>query len=102
MVRLDIIKDDKRYRNFIFLEKPMLFRELYKGMELPLVQVHDIEWEPGMKGFVGFCGAFSWKDGVMTPKDHDTYNEDMLVYGCHEFETEDGVKGLDVLTNHDW
>ncbi len=102
MLKLDVVRKNERYKDFTYLEKPIPFQELYKNKELPLVQVHDIEWEQGMKGFAGFCGSFSWKDGVITPEDHDTYNENMLVYGYHEFETQDEERGLDILTDHDW
>jgi len=100
-VQLNFVKKNERYKDFIFFDNPIPFSELYKNVNLPLVQVHDIEYEKHI-GLAGFCGSFSWADNNITSLDGDTYCPEMLVYGYKEFAGKDGEKGLDILTDHNW
>lgn len=48
---------------------------------------------------MGFFGAFSWDGEKITPLDHDTYSEEMLVIGYDFFTNPDaGVNnGLEII-----
>lgn len=95
------IRKLERYQNFTLLDKPVAFKDMYKGRDIKCVQLHCIQ-EAG-DDIVGFCGAFQWKDGKVISLDGDTYSPDTLVYGINWWKNkETGREGLDILVGDDW
>ena len=96
MVDIELAK--KKYVQFKFLDSPMVFNELFKNVDYPLVQIIDINTYKinNEYNLIGFSGAFSWKNNVITPLDNDSYYPDMEVYGYCEFE-HNSQKCLDLL-----
>jgi len=95
------IKEIKRYSMFTFLPDPVPFNELFADRDIPLVQVHSAEEAGG--SIVGFCGVFGWKDNVLTPLDHDSYNPKMPVIGYSHFKPEGmDTECLDIIVGDDW
>lgn len=105
---IDILKNSDRYKKFIFLDKPVCFKDMFKDRNFDTVQLHStqiIDIGNGMKNIVGFCGVFKWADGKITPLDGDTYYDDFNVLGFEEFNYEKNgmkLKGIDVLVGNDW
>ena len=88
-----------RYRDFQLLKDPVPFDILMKGRDIALVQVHDMT--PAGDDIVGFAGAFSWQQDLLTPLDGDCYNKGMSVCGYRWFRC-DGKTCLDILVDGDW
>lgn len=94
-----LIQTNPRYKNFTLLECPVRFKDMQADNDIPLVQLHDIS-ECGPNDIVGFCGVCSWLNNKLESLDHDSYSDEMLVYGYSWFEN-DGHKCLDILVL-DW
>jgi hypothetical protein len=90
------LKNSEQYKDFTFLTLPVPFKELMLNENFDIVQTHCIQ-PVGSNDIIGFCGAFSWKDNVLTSLDSDTYSEDSLVYGYMRFTTECDETALDIL-----
>ena len=105
---LAIAKNSKRYKNFIFFDKPedkpVPFSTLMRDEDIDYVQVHLLQAyeNNGYTNIIGFSGVFEWKNNILKPLDGDTYNSECLVYGCQWFKTKDNKRGLDILVNEDW
>ena len=93
------MKDD-RYKNFIYLDEPEEFCELFENQDYDVVQIHDMTPITGLGQIIGFAGQFEWQDNEITPLDGDSYTKHMTVIGYKEFES-DGQKCLDVISD-DW
>lgn len=100
----DILKKSDRYSDFILLDKPVVFCEFFKDKNFSVVQLHTISlYEAnGVKDIVGFCGIVSWKDNKLVSLDHDSYYDDMKVYGYETFPRDGEDDGLDILVGNDW
>lgn len=75
-----IIENNKRYKDFILLETPIRFKDLWANRTIQIVQLHCI----GLcedANIPGFCGAFSWQNNILTPLDGDCYSDETLVHG---------------------
>lgn len=96
MIDYTLLKD--KYKMFKFLDKPVLFYELFKDKDYPRVQVNDATYYEvdGKKVITGFCGVFEWRDGEIFPLDYDSYTANMPVIAYMEFEHE-GKTCLDIL-----
>ena len=92
---LSMAKRSDRYRNFTFLDNPVLFDQLFKGKNYSIVQIHDMT-PVGESDIVGFSGDCRWKNGTLTSLDGDSYTEKMPVWAYSEFETNE-TKCLDIL-----
>ena len=94
------IKNNERYKDFIILDEPVKFYELFDGEKygcIPCIQLHSIELcNDG--DIVGFCGVFKWENGWVIPLDGDHYYDDILVYGYSWFKCDDELM-LDILVN---
>ena len=99
----EIVKNDERYKDFVVLDTPVLFREMFADQNIPRVQLHSIQMyeTPKTKGIVGFCGVFRWEKNTIIPLDGDSYSEDTMVYG-YEWFTHEGDKCLDILVGNEW
>ena len=96
------IKSLKRYENFTLLETPVPFNEMYKNIDIPIVQVHSLA-PAGENDIVGFCGAFKWTNNTIDSIDGDTYNEEMMVHGYKWFSSSElETNCLDILVENDW
>lgn len=98
----ELILSKDRYNDFIILDNPVLFKDLFKDKDYDVVQVHDttlFSYENGEKDIVGFSGVFEWKNNTIKSLDYDTYSEDMEILGYCEFLNEETNvnKGLDIL-----
>lgn len=103
-----ILKSSDRYADFIILDKPVPFNELYNGQDIEMVQLHSIQTyeidKNGTKDIVGFCGQCAWKNNEIISLDHDSYSASMTVYGYSWWENKDEniEHGLDILVGDDW
>ena len=99
----EILKSSGRYKDFVLLDKPVRFDEFFAGKDADVVQLHSIQLCGG-DDIVGFCGACSWKDGVLEPLDHDSYSEKMPIFGYSWWSNKkEGIeKGLDILVGDEW
>lgn len=81
--------------------KDVEFTELFAGKPYDCVQLHSAQIISyrDQKDVAGFFGAFSWDGEKITPLDHDTYSEEMLVIGYDLFTNPDaGVNnGLEII-----
>lgn len=99
----DILKTSDRYKNFIFLDKPVCFKDMFKDKNFDTVQLHStqiIDVGDGMKDIVGFCGVFKWYNNKITSLDGDNYSDSFNVLGFEEFHYEENgmqLKGIDIL-----
>lgn len=100
----ELLKNNERYRDFHIFKNPAKFNEKFAGKDADVVQLHSIQTYGDNKDICGFCGQCSWKNGVLTPLDGDTYSENMTVYGYKWWNDEkEGIKwGLDILVGTDW
>lgn len=96
----EIVKNNNRYENFVIVDKPKPFNEMFAGQDISCVQTHSTQ-VVGEGDIVGFCGAFEWKDNKIISLDGDSYSENMTVLGYEWFESE-GKKCLDILVGNDW
>lgn len=98
---IEIIKQDNRYSDFIFLSKEVLFKDLFKNQNIDTVQIHDTTvFEHDNKQYiVGFAGVFSWKDNTIHSSDGDTYTENTRIIGYDWFKT-DTEECLDILATY--
>ena len=69
----DVLKASDRYKKFTLPDKPACFKDMFKGRDFDVVQLHstqiiDID---GKKDIVGFCGIFRWTDGKIYSLDGD-------------------------------
>jgi len=98
-MRLPLSND--RYKDFVYLDKPQEFCELFKNQNFDLVQVHDITSVGD--DIVGFAGQFKWQNNELIPLDHDSYTSHMSVWGYEKFvlDNDNELKGLDILSD-DW
>lgn len=92
----EILKNNERYNDFTLFETPVRFKDMQANIDIKEVQLHSVEL-CGENDIVGFCGAFSWVNNILTPLDGDSYSENTLVYGYSWFEDADGNKCLDIL-----
>lgn len=98
----DVLKASDRYKKFTLPDKPACFKDMFKGRDFDVVQLHstqiiDID---GKKDIVGFCGAFEWHNNKITSLDGDAYNDSFNVLGFEEFDYEENgmqLKGIDIL-----
>jgi len=101
-----IIKKSNRYSNFILLDSPIPFDELFKDKNFELVQLHSTQiiGKGDIKDIVGFCGVFYWQNNEIIPLDGDSYNKSMMVLGYEMFKNEEEniSTGLDILVGNDW
>ena len=96
----NLLKNNERYKGFTILDEPVKFNKFFVDKNIDTVLLHSIEiCDDG--DILGFCGACKWKNNTLTPIDHDTYYEDMLVYGYEWWENkEEGINvGLDILVD---
>jgi hypothetical protein len=97
----EILAKSERYSHFILLDEPKKFTELFAGKPYDCVQLHSAQIIlcHDQKDVMGFFGAFSWDGEKITPLDHDTYSEEMLVIGYDFFINPDaGVNnGLEII-----
>lgn len=101
----EIIKNSNKYSDFILLNKPASFKELFNDEKFDCVQLHStqiVSYDNDTKDIIGFCGAFSWIDNVVKSLDGDSYNDNFIVVGYKKFESQDGDKCIDVLVGDDW
>ena len=91
----EIVKNNDRYENFVIVDEPKPFKEMFKDQDISCVQTHSTT-VVDENTLVGFSGAFEWKDNKIISLDGDSYSENMIVLGYEWFENE-GKKGLDVL-----
>jgi hypothetical protein len=98
MIDFELIKNDDKYKHFTFLDKPVLFNELFKDKDYERVQINDANYYEldDEKKLFGFCGVFEWKNNELAPLDYDSYTEEMPVIAYKEFYS-DGEKCLDIL-----
>lgn len=92
------IKNNERYKDFVYLSTPKAFNELFTGYNYSLVQLHDIsnygtEDQPII---AGFSGVFSWIENGLISLDGDSYDEHMIVVGYKEFMCDNTI-ALDIL-----
>lgn len=97
-----VIKTNKRYTDFTILDEPKSFDEMFVGQDIPCVQLHSTELLSDLSDIIGFCGTFSWENGVLTSLDGDSYTKNMSVLGYNWFTNESGKKCLDILVGDDW
>ena len=99
----EIAKSNKRYKNFILLDKPAIFCEMFANQNIPYVQLHSTQVYGGEDEWdiVGFCGCFKWENNKITSLDGDSYAEDTTVYGYSWFTNKDD-KYLDIFVGEDW
>ena len=96
-ILIDLLKKSERNREFTFLEgDPVLFRDLFKDKDIPVVQVHDTSLIEEIGEILGFVGQFKWEDSRISSLDGDSYSENMKVIGYKWFEYE-GMQCLDIL-----
>lgn len=97
----EILTKSERYSHFTLLDEPKKFTELFAGKPYDCVQLHSAQIISyrDQKDVAGFFGAFSWDGEKITPLDHDTYSEEMLVIGYDLFTNPDaGVNnGLEII-----
>lgn len=102
----EIIRNSDRYKDFIILDKPMVFKDLFINKNIDVVQLHSTQTYdiPGGKDIVGFCGVCEWKNNQLKSLDGDSYTPNMLVLGYSWFSNEEeGVNvGLDILVGENW
>ena len=99
MLNISEIRKIKRYSDFIFLNKPEKFKDLFNNKTYDCVQVHDLT-PIGGSDVVGFAGQFSWHENKIKSLDGDSYTSGMSIYGYKEFTFEDHEEillGLDIL-----
>lgn len=98
-----IVKRNERYKDFIILDKPATFREMFSNQNIPIVQLHSVQvyGYKQVQDIVGFCGVFKWEGNEFISIDGDSYAEDMTVYGYSWF-TNGCNKCLDILVGDDW
>lgn len=100
MVNINRIKNNPRYSGFTYFEEPVMFDDYFKGKDYDVVQVHDINPISDIyPDPIGFVGQFKWKSNIITPLDGDSYTDEMPIYGFEEFTSDDGRKGIDILTD---
>ena len=93
-----IVSLNKRYADFTILDEPYRrFDDIFANQDFQCVQIHSTELLSDAADIVGFCGAFSWENGILTPLDGDTYAQDMAVLGFNSFLNKKGEKCLDIL-----
>ena len=97
---INAISHDIRYNDFIIIKKPISFKELFMGKDIPLVQVHLIDDKNLMP--IVFCGTFKWEGCKVISLDNDSYSEDMMVYAYHFSYKKDGETVLDILVGEDF
>ena len=90
--------NDPRYEDFTYLDKEVVFKELFLDKDYPIVQLHDAT--PCGDGIIGFCGVCSWINNELKALDHDSYTPKMKVIAYSEFEHE-GKICLDIIVT-DW
>lgn len=95
----ELVKNSERYKDFIILDKPMRFSEMFANKDIHCVQLHSTYIY--LNTLLGFCGAFQWENNQIQSLDGDTYNKDCFVLGYHWFETQ-GQTCLDILVGEDW
>lgn len=104
----DVLKASDRYKKFTLPDKPACFKDMFKGRDFDVVQLHStqiIDIGDGKKDIVGFCGAFEWHNNKITSLDGDAYNDSFNVLGFEEFNYEENniqLKGINVLVGNDW
>lgn len=94
------LKNNPRYKDFIFLPEPIPFNEYFKDKSYHIVQIHDLT-PVGSDDIVGFAGVCRWHNGNLMSIDGDSYTKSMKVYGFKEFRNKDNEICLDVLS-YDW
>ncbi len=101
-----VLKRDNRYAGFTLLDKPVPFCELFKNKSIPVVQLHSLEiFDIGkdLRDIVGYCGAFSWKDGNIESLDYDSYTKKTPVFGYSWFKNKNYKEYcLDILVGDEW
>lgn len=99
-----IIQSKYSYKDFLILDKPAMFCELFAGQNIPCVQVHSIQVIQvcgNAPDIVGFCGVFKWNDDEIISLDGDSYSQSTIVYGYSWFSNGKD-KCLDILVGEDW
>lgn len=99
----EIIKKSDRYKNFIILNTPTPFTELFKNKDFDCVQLHSTQIFQcdGIKDIVGFCGSFSWINNKLESLDGDLYSDNTNVIGYCVFNYGENniMKGIDILVD---
>ena len=103
------IKSWDKYKDFVYLDIPVSFYDLFKDKSYDGVEVYSIcpiyDKVNNFVDVVGFCGEFSWSNNKLKSLDYDIYNEKTIVYGYREFEPElksIGKNWLIILVGSDW
>ena len=91
------LRKSDRYRNFIFFDRSASFKEVFRDMDYPIVQVHDMT--PVGDGIVGFAGQFKWENNTLTSLDGDSYNDNISIWGYGKFESDRNIC-LDILSDN--
>lgn len=99
----EVVKSDVHYKNFILLDKPVMFCEMFANQNIPCVQLHSTQvYKVENESYiVGFCGCFKWINDEIIPFDGDSYSENTMIYG-YEWFTNENIKYLDILVGEDW
>ena len=99
----EIIKEDVRYKDFILLDEPIAFCEMFTNQNIPCVQLHSMQTfgDENEQDVIGFCGCFKWNDNNITSLDGDTYTKDTTIYGYSWF-TNKNEKCLNILVGEEW
>lgn len=99
----EVVKSDVCYKNFILLDKPVMFCEMFANQNIPFVQLYSTQvYETENKQYiVGFCGCFEWNNDEVIPLDGDSYSKNIMVYGYEWFIIEN-EKYLSILVGEDW
>ena len=95
----EVIKHDAEYSDYVILDNPAPFNEMYSNKDISRVQLYSTQvFAAGdTEHIVGFCGVFEWKDNKVIPLDGDSYSENFRVLGYEEDEN-----CLCVLVGSDW
>lgn len=94
----EVIKHNDKYKNFVIVENPIHFTEMYAGRDIPRVQLYStsVFSVDGKEQLIGFCGVFEWKNNEIISLDQDSYSN-FLVLGYKECDN-----CLCVLVGSDW
>ena len=95
----EAIKHDAEYSDYIILDNPAPFNEMYANRDIPRVQLYSTQvfTVDGVEHIVGFCGVFEWKNNEIIPLDGDSYSDKLHVLGYEEDEN-----CLCILVGNDW
>ena len=92
------LKNNDRYKNFIYFDKPIPFNETpVFSDKYKVIQLHDTTLINDF--WTGFCGACKVKNGDVIPLDGDGYYKEMQAVGYEEFTDKEGNLCLDLLVD---